>query len=313
MDFHTCKQTLLTAVSRWPVERPDEYREAAMLLFGGPPPDEHLADFLDFLALEWVDADGWTLAARLAADGILPAQAAAWDATVRTALWVVDGWKGDLALLRDLATDDEFAVLAPGLQPQLPKRMVLRARLLFWDGAARFSGDPDLVESMGVLARLDLLRQWQQTPEPALLARLAEVRALYRRMRAERAAWIATFGADFLQCSGPGDLSDRLTTFFQQHARNHPGDSDAPEIVKLEISGVLAQPGRHAVLYDAVEGLLFFPSFGELCDHVAGRAAYPEILREYIEDPALSGEALRRAGMASGKERRRWEVHVLPG
>ena len=48
MSLTSWKKTLYAQVHR----QPDELAMAAQLLFGGPPPEEHTEDFLDFFALK---------------------------------------------------------------------------------------------------------------------------------------------------------------------------------------------------------------------------------------------------------------------
>jgi hypothetical protein len=344
MSLTSWKKTLYAQVHR----QPDELAMAAQLLFGGPPPEEHTEDFLDFFALEWVDAQGLTLLQRLVAEGTLPPALEAWSAEVVTALWVVDGWAGQRVLVRDLATDAEYAVEAAGLQAELPKRMVLRARLIPHEGSWIFSGSPELVEPLGVIARLDLLRRWMEGPEPGLLERLSQLRRLYRQLREEREAWVAYFGKEEVTFSGPEHLSEAMSGMVNHlfnvwpfvslggltraaARRNRTGRD--PEIIQFQLGGVLAGPGRHAAIYDAVEGIHFLPSFGELRAHLRGEEHHPQLLREYLEDPHIGLLPFKRLGETAALARvlgrpeapveellagiktpaARWTIHLLPG
>ena len=344
MSLTSWKKTLYAQVHR----QPEEVAMAARLLFGGPPPEEHTEDFFDFFALEWVDAQGLTLLQRLIAEGLLPPTLAGWSAEVVTALWVVDGWAGQRVLLRDLATDAEYAVEAAGLQAELPKRMVLRARLIPQEGSWIFSGSPELVEPLGVLARLDLLRRWKEGPEPGLLERLAELRRMYGRLREEREAWIAYFGSEEVVFSGPEQLSEAMSglvnhlfnvwTFASlggqtRAAARRSRTGRDPEIIQFQLGGVLAGPGRHAAIYDAVEGIHFLPSFGELRAHLRGEEQHPQLLREYLDDPHIGLLPFKRLGETKvlaaqlGRPEApveellagikapapRWTIHLLPG
>lgn len=329
-------------------QQPEELAMAAQMLLGGPPTEEQVEDFLDFFALEWVDAEGWTALQRRIRDGDLPSSLAGWSEQVVTALWVVDGWADQRVLLRDLATDAEYAVEASGLQAELPRRMVLRARLIPWEGSWIFSGTPELVEPLGVIARLQLLHRWREGPEPALLQRMAELRRLYRQLREEREAWIAWFGSDEVIFSGSKHMNEAMAglvnhlfnvwTFVslggrtRAAARREQTGRD-PEIIQFELGGVLARPGRHGAIYDPVEGVHFLPHYGELRAHIRGEEEHPEIFREYLGDPGISRLPFLRLGESRGLARRlglpedrtevllegikpptpRWSVSLLPG
>lgn len=323
----------------------EELGLAAHLLFEGAPAEDQWPDFLDFFVLEWVDAGGFTLLQRMIGQGEVPADCAAWSLEVHTALWVVDGWVENKVLLRDLATEQEWAVEAPGLQQQLPKRMVLRARIVPWQGSWIFSGTPELVEPMGVIARLDLLRQWKEGPEPTLLLRLAELRRLYGQMREEREAWIAYFGSDEVVFDGPEQFGQALSGLVNhlfnvwrfpslggktraEARREKKGDT--PEIVQFQLGGSLAGPGKHGAIYDPVEGIHFFPHYGEFRAHLRGEATHPQILAQYLEDPGIGRLPFQRAGALNGNSSSpndhlerlldgrkppppRWTVSLLPG
>ncbi|MDP2316734.1 MAG: hypothetical protein Q8P41_27815 [Pseudomonadota bacterium] len=296
--------------------RPDELALAAHALYGGPPDAERQTDFLDFFVVEWVDADGWTEVEHAVRAGELPEAALRWPREARTALWVVDGWEGDLVLLRDVRTEAEVAVLAPGAQADLVRRGVLRARVLpdpHATGAAslRFSGEPDVWDPMSVIARMDLLRQWMEGPEPTLLDHLAALRAGFLRQREERAAWIAHFGQDELVFLDAKDMERRLAPFVSYLNNEHAfpslgGRTRAeafrankgadPTIMQLQLGPTLTGPGRPGAIYDEVEGVHFLPAYGELLAHLRGEAEHPEVLRFYLDDPGITRLPFRRAG-----------------
>lgn len=292
--------------------RPDELALAAHARHGGWPEAEDLEDFVDFYVLEWVDAEGWTEVDRAVAEGVLPPEAARWSAEVRTALWVVDGWEGPLVLLRDVATEAEVAVHAPGAEVDLPRRSVLKARVLPWEDRQVFSGAPAVYGPMGVIARMDLLRTWQEGPEPALLERLTRLRAAFRRQREEREAFVALFGADLVVHPDADALAHALERLADHLHEGHRfaslgGRTRAeawraergvePARVGFAPGPTLTGPGRHAVVYDAVEGVHFLPAYGELLAHLRGEADHPEVLARYLDDPGLGTLPFRRAGM----------------
>lgn len=289
----------------------DELARAAHAAHGGWPAPEQELDFLDFYAVEWVDRSGRTLVERAVAAGQLPPAVAAWSEGVRTALWVVDGWEGELVLLRDIATEDEVAVRAPGLEGELPRRAVLRARVIPHDGHLVFSGEPDVYEPMGVIARMDLLRGWHETPEPALLTRLAERRATFRRLREERDAFVTFFGADEQLFADADALGEALARFVHHLHHEHPFPSlggrtrarawrmekgDEPTIVRFELGESLRGPGRPGAIYDPVEGIHFLPSYGEFLAHLRGDGDHPDVVAWYLDDPGITSLPFRRAG-----------------
>lgn len=268
-------------------------------------------DFLDFFAIEWVDPKGFTLCERAVAAGLVPAEVAAWPREVRTALWVVDGWEGELVLLRDVATEAEAAVHAPGQQDELPRRSVLRARLLPWEGRLVFSGEPDVYEPMGVIARMDLRRAWEESGEPDLLARLAALRAAFARQREERALFVEFFGQDQVVFDDPDAMAAALAPFVswlfhearppslggRTRAQAHRAErGEEPHIVQFALGPSLTGPGRHGVIYDEVEGVHFLPRLGELWSHLRGEASHPEVLRLYLDEPGITALPFRRAG-----------------
>jgi hypothetical protein len=301
------KPTLYARATR----RTDELALAAHALYGGPPSSEQQSDFLDFFVTEWVDAEGWTEVERAVRESALPADALRWSRDVRTALWVVDGWEGDLVLLRDVATEAELHVLAPGAQADLPRRAVLRARVLPVGDTWRFSGEPDVWEPMGVIARMDLHRAWLEGPEPELLARLAALRAAFVRQREERDAFVAHFGADEVVFADARELERRLAPFVSYLHNTHPFPSlggrtraeafradrgSEPTIVQFALGPTLTGPGRPGVIYDEVEGVHFLPAYGEFAAHLRGEEAHPDVVRTYLDDPGITRLPFRRIG-----------------
>ena len=307
---------------------PEELALAAHALLGEPPTSEQLPDLVEFFALEWVDAEGWTAVERLVAAGTLPESALAWTHEVQTGLWVVDSWHGDDVCLRDLATDAEIAVWAPGKELEIPRRSVLRARTVQVqevgaEGArplrnaspetvapaapsrARrvFVGSPDVWDPMSVLARMNLLAQWRETPEPATLARLRDLRAAFRRQREEREVFVAHFGSDLVVFDSPADMERRFATFMNEllnaarlpslggrtRAEAHrAGKGEDPVVARFELGGDLAAPGRHGILYDVVEGVHFLPDLGDFLGHLQGTVDAPEVVRRYLADPGVT-------------------------
>jgi hypothetical protein len=325
------KRTLYARAAR----RPDELAAAAHALLGSSPsPDQH-AEVLDFFVTEWVDAEGFTEVERAVDEGALPAEALRWPAEVRTAMWVVDGWEGTTVMLRDVASEDEIAVHAPHAVDDLPRRTVLRARVLPTGDTWSFSGEPDVWEPMGVLARMDLLRAWQETGAPDTHARLVALRAAFRRQREERDAFVAWFKADLVVFEDAAAMERALAPFVSHlentwrfpslagrtraEARKAAKGGD-PVIVQLALGPTLTGPGRPGVIYDRVEGVHFLPSFGELRAHLDGAGSFPEVLAHYLEDPGYTALPFRRLRVppeleaaVAAKAPSRVTPSVLPG
>lgn len=289
---------------------PQELALAAHMLHGKPPADWE--EFLNFFVLEWVDARGYTAIEAAVEAGVCDASALRLSSELRTALWVVDGWEDQSVLLRDLATESEVAVHAPGRQSDLPKRTVLRARVV--PEIARpdqyiFSGSPDLYDGLGVIARMDLLRAWQETPEPDLHARLAALREAFLQQREEQAAFLTFFGADQQIFSSADHLNRDLARFISflgnewvfpslgttRATAHRATKGDEPKVVQVQIGDSLKGPGRPGIVYDRVHGVHFLPALGDLLDHFSGAGVYPEVLQLYLDEPDLSPLAFRAA------------------
>ncbi len=288
----------------------DELAHAAHALFGAPPAAEQTAELLDFFCVEWVDAEGWTVAQRAADEESVPAEVARWALDAHRALFVVDGWSAGYVQLRDIATEDAFSVHAPWAEADLPRRSVLRATIVPYDGASRFFGEPDVWDPMGVIARMEFLAEWQRGPEPDLLARLRALRAAFVRQREERDVWIAHFGADLVVFDSADDMERRLARFISvlfnearfpslggrtRHEVERAQKGDEPKVVQFSLGPTLRGPGRHGAIYDAVEGIHFLPALGEFLDHLGGRGTHTDVVRTYLDDPGITLLPFRRA------------------
>lgn len=241
---------------------PGELALAAHALFGRAPEAEDWPELLDFVATEWVGANGRVAHEEFALPG--------WIDEVRTALWTVDGWEGQLVLLRDCATDEEIAVRAPGAETDLPRRTVLRARVLPWQGETVFFGEPGLYGQHGVIGRMQLLSAWRDSPEPTTLARQRELRRAFALQRDQQSAFVDHFGGDFVRAPG---LGSRLGEFLHHYLFERPSSRFGgltpavavrarlgrdPSRVELRLGDELAQSPDAAALYDTVEGLAVF-------------------------------------------------------
>lgn len=290
--------------------RPDDVARAAGALYGRPPDDDEWADVLDLVAVEWLDADGRTIAETLSGDPGLD-DLSRWPSEVHTSLWVVDGWDGDFVLLRDLVDDREVAVLASSVpREDLGRRTVLRARTVPWHGATVFFGEPGLYGEQGVIARLQLLEAWRDSPEPALLAGLRERRIALNRQRDQRRVFVAHFGRDLVEFPSASAMEAALAAFmnvllFVDRGADGTAPTRAeawrgakgtePTRVDLRLGDTMAH-GRPALWFHEREGFLLLPSFGELRAHLNATADFPEVLRLWLHTPDLPVQGLLAAG-----------------
>lgn len=290
--------------------RPEAIARAAAGLYGRAPEEDEWADLLDLVALEWLDGQGRTVAESLATEPGLE-DLAAWPTAVHTSLWTVDGHGDDCVLLRDLVDDSEVAVRCPTTaRAELTRRTVLRARLVPWRGGVEFFGEPDLYGEQGVIARLGLLQAWRESPEPAVLAGLRERRRAYATQRDQRRVFILHFGSDLVVFENAPAMEASLAAFmdtllFQDRGpdgvdrtraeRWRGAHGTEPSRVELKLGATLAE-GRPAICFDDVDGFLLLPAFGELRDHLNGRAEFPEVLRLWMDTPELPMRGLAIAG-----------------
>ena len=276
-------------------------------MFGRAPEAEEWPDLLDFMAIAWVDADGYTLVERLPE---APAAALRWPLEALDGLWVVDGWEGEQALLRDIATEAEVAVFAPGANADLTRRTILRARVVPWAQSWVFLGEPGLYGEHGVIARQQLLAAWRDSPEPELIARMRTLRHAFAEQRDQQRAFVAYFGSDELLCPDADTLERRLNAFLDNYhfatalprlGGRTPAEAYAAttgktaQRIELRIGPTLRDGGQPAVVYDQVRGVQFWPSFGELRAHLAGTTNTPAVLDLYLQETELPAFALHRA------------------
>ncbi len=292
----------------------DEVAVAAHALLQRAPSPADSVEVIAFYGLEWVDGGGLTALQHLVAAGELSAEVLPWSHDVRVGLWVVDGWEGDLACIRDLATDEELVLFAPSRATELLPRSVLRARLvpdLDTPGRWRAFGEMDVWGPRGVLGRMDLLRAWQEGHEPALHARLAELRGAFRRQREERATWIAHFGADLVVFDDADAMAAGLSAFVNVLLNGTRFESlggrtraeafraakgEEPAVIQFALGGDLSGPGRHGAIYDDHEGIHVLPRLGDFLAHLRGESHHPEVVRAYLDDPGVTWLPFRRAG-----------------
>lgn len=227
-------------------ESPEHLARASAAYLGRLPEEDDWPELLDFTATEWLDDDGRTLAERLE-----PA-CATWPSEVRTSLWVVDGHGVDTVRLRDLADDSELDVACPATaHAELPRKTVLRARLVPWAGQRVFFGEPASYGTQGVLARLSLLDAWRQGPEPDCLAGLRARRLAFARQRRQHRLWRQTFGADLVRFPDADTMEAALAALLERvHAEGPPRPVAPP------VPGALPPPTRVELrVADALRGV----------------------------------------------------------
>lgn len=251
---------------------PEGLARASHAYLGRAPEPDEWPDFLDFAATEWLDDDGYTLAERLE-----PA-CARWPTEVHTSLWIVDGHGADTVQLRDIQDDHEVAVDCPAaLHAELPRRTLLRARLVPWGGRRVFFGEPASFGVQGVIARLGLLEAWREGPEPSCLAALAARRRAFGRQRDQHRVWRAHFGADVVRFPDADTMEAALATFLERlhdddrgpdgtrptrrelaDARRPPdaGATTRPARVELRVADELREVPP-AAWFDAISGVTF--------------------------------------------------------
>ncbi len=288
--------------------RRDELGRAATAWFGGEPTVEGWADFVDFFALEWVDRRGWTLLEQVA-DGPLTPLGWRWLTGVRSGVFVVDETDGPVAWCRDAASEDSLCIV---VGEALAPRSVLRGRLLPDDqGRYHVSGDPDVFDPMGVVARLGLVREWLESPRRTLCERLAGLRRGFLRQRLQRQAFVAFFGSDQLLFPDALALEQHLNGFLEhllfRHqpqalggrtlAQQHTLDTGEQAVrVQVELGKTLTTAGSVGVVYDADEGIHFLPALDAFVSHLQGQSEHPDVVRSYLEDPGITALPFRRVG-----------------
>ena len=289
----------------------DALAHAAQALHGRPPDADEWADLLDFTAIEWLDPAGFTAADRLAELHHNPALAR-WPLDVRTSLWIVDGHDGECVLIRDLQDDSDHVVRCPAFaRAELPKRMVLRARIVPWADGVEFLGEPALYGEQGVIARLQLLDAWRQSPEPSVLAALRQRRADFARQRDQHRVWRAHFGADLVESIDADALEATLARFlevlgFEDRGPDGTGPTRAerwqqetgkvPERIELRLGETLRE-GTPAMVFDRVAGVQFLPALAQLRDHVTRAAPHPSVFSLWSTTADLPRIGLRLAGL----------------
>ena len=287
--MHALKPSLYRAALA--PERQDELARAATAWFGGERPDSEHAwtDFLDFVALEWVDARGWTLPEALLGRPLDPPVLRALE-DVRSGVFVVDGSEGDLVEVRDVRTEEELYLRVQAL----PRRSVLRSRLLPEpDGTWRPSGAPDVYEPCGVVARLQLAEAWDRSSMAEASRRCGELRRAFLEQRRQRDAFVAWFGSDTLVVDDGPALLDALNPFL---ASLPAADEAGAYTLQLELGETLENARGIGMVFDEEEGVQIWPGFAALRDHLHGTAEHAHVLTTFLADEAVTALPFRRLG-----------------
>ncbi|MCB9791888.1 MAG: hypothetical protein H6741_04100 [Alphaproteobacteria bacterium] len=292
---------------------------AARAWFAGPPDPEDWPDFLDFFALEWVDAEGWTLLERVEGP-TLPPELLRWGLELRSGVFVVDDHQGRLTRLRDLRSEEVLPALLPEL---LPARSLLVGRLLPWGEVWLPSGQPDVHDPMSALRRIDLVQRWASGPRAALSERMAELRRSFVVQREQRQVFVDCHGADLLIFEQPDALAEAMRRFMQRlllearlpslggrtHAELRAQDQGL-SVPAVDVRLGEGLRGEVGVIFDEVEGLHFLPRLGEFMSYMNNELQHDEIIHLYANDPGVSRLPFRRAG---APERLAQALSVPPG
>ncbi len=251
---------------------PERLAAAAHALWGRAPEADEWPELLDFVSVEWLDDEGYTLAERTESCG------AAWARGVRTSVWVIDAVSPGQLRVRDLEDDAELDVRVPDvLCTEVERRTVLKARVVPWDGAFAFFGDPASYGVHGVLARMQLLADWRAGPEPSCHTALAARRAAFATQRDQHRLWVETFGADLVRFPDADALERALAAFLGRLREAAPAPrrpATGMEALRVELR--LADDLRSrppAVWFDAVHGVAFLPA--DEAPAAADRRAHP--------------------------------------
>lgn len=283
----------------------EELTLAARAWFEEPPEPEEWPEFIDFFALEWVDAEGRTLLERELGDA-LPPELLRWSLELRSGVFIVDGQEGATTWLRDARTEQR---LPTRLGEPLPARSLLVGRLLPWEDHWLPSGAPELHDPMSALRRVDLIERWSRSPRAALQKRLRELRRSFILQREQREVFIECHGADMLFFDSAEALAEAMRRFMQRllfearlpslggrtHAELRSQDQGlAVPAVDVQLGEGLR--GEVGLIFDAAEGLHFLPRLNEFMSHMKGDAQTSDITELYLSDPGVSRLPFRRAG-----------------
>ncbi|MFF7453589.1 hypothetical protein [Kitasatospora sp. NPDC008115] len=133
----------------------------------------------------------------------------------------------------------------------------------------------------------------------------------WQSMRADRAAFIAYYGADEVVLP-PLEAEARLNAYYRH--RQEAAVAEHPERVRgrrlpglafpaFELPPALADSDTIGVIYDEVDGLNFYADYGMLRDlfadpALAGRRPFQDLLRTYLREESIAPLPIRRLAAA---------------
>jgi len=270
------------------------------------PDAEDWADFVDMLAISWVDATGFTILER-ELGGISTAEQRRWHLRQRSGIFLVDAIEQGAVEVRDVETEESLML---DLAEPLSKGNLIRGRLIEEvAGTWTVTGQPDLFESVSVIQRMDLLHAWLDGPRHELLSAQNALRRAFLDQREQRMAFLEFFGTDMVLFEST-EVAARQIDGFYQHllSRFRPpslagetyleeylaAGTKGPTEHRLELDQMLGQCSSIAVIYDQTEGLHFLPDFKYFKDTVEGVLEPGEIVKDYLSDPGVTGLPFRR-------------------
>jgi hypothetical protein len=232
-------------------------------------------------------------------------------------LFEIRGKAGDAIILLNLLDDLEYRTysnMGRDAFRQLPKGGFVHARLVpirpvpdAWLVSGTMSPYPKSSAVPVAQAALQVV-----TKRPELVFRNPEnVEQGWKRMRADRAAFVEFFGADELVLP-PAEAAERLNDYYRHRQEGvlarHPAQIRPPNLPGLdrpvfELPPDLADADTIGVIYDETDGLNFYPEFGMLHElfakpGLAGDKRYADALRGYLRSETIPPLPLRRLAVA---------------
>jgi len=282
--------------------------ELALAQLAWQPGPDDWADFVDMLAISWVDALGRTLLER-EIGGIQTALHRRWHVNQRAGLFVVDGPHPQGYEVRDVESEESLVL---NVNAHLSQGAVIQGRLIEEAAGVWFpTGQPDLFDSVSVIQRMDLLHQWLESARCELLRAQDSLRRAFLEQEEQRRAFHQYFGADrvvfrsaALGAAGIDAFYQFLITEFQPESLE--GDTylnvylksgaGGPTEHRLELDLALASSRSLCVLYDPIDGIHFLPDYSEFTGTLKGDFEHHDVVARYWDDPGVTALAFQSEG-----------------
>ncbi len=306
--------------------------ETALSVWGGG--EEELPEVLDILAWSWVHADGFTLLERLLG-GIQTPRHRRWHLGQKAGVFVVDRTEGDGGTwARDVVTETPLRLK---LEENLATGSVIRGRLLALPcGSWTPLGHPDVFEGCRVIQRMDLAREYLESPRARMLNHHAVLRQAFLDQREQQSAFVSHFGASLVVFDDGATLQRELESFlgWLHHGFQPPSlggstwaedwetQMGSPALqVQVELAPNLSGCSSVGVVFDDAEGIHFLPDFKEFQKDLQKTEGPRKRLDAYLADPGInalpfrvvdSTEALQRALNLPGRSLEELLHHAKP-